>query len=161
MQNLVEIDESQTHTHTDVGCSALSFSTAAGDLSMWGGHGETLDSEATARCNTTQESKQKQSTVMGYGQDILSGQQLLSQLRGDSDFFPHLDNIMTTAPFAYNMSVPELNLAVIKQTSKKQKLYEVIYGYEMPPILRRLTASLFHWNFCLRLNHTSTCGYFC
>lgn len=58
---------------------------------------------------------------MGYGQDILSGQQLVSQLRGDSDFFPHLDNVMTTAPFAYNTSVPELNLSVIKQTVKRQK----------------------------------------
>lgn len=35
---------------------------------------------------------------------------------------------MTTAPFAYNMSVPELNRAVIKQTMKKQKLDEVIHG---------------------------------
>lgn len=73
---------------------------------------------------------------MGYGQDFLSGQQLVSQLRGDSECFPHLDKIMTTASFTYNMYVPKLNLAVIKQAIKKQKLDEVIYGYERTPIFR-------------------------
>ncbi len=79
--------------------------------------------------------------VMGSYQDFLSGQQLVFQLRGDSECFPHLDNILTTAPFAYNTSVPELNLAVIKQTVRKQKL-EVIYGCEMAPI--HVTAPLSH-----------------
>lgn len=70
---------------------------------------------------------------MGYGQDFLSGSQLVSQLKGD---FPHLDNLMTTAPFAYNMSVHELNLAVIKQTMNKEQCDEVFSGYEWETILR-------------------------
>lgn len=95
---------------------------------------------------------------MGYGQDSLSGQQLVSQLRGDSEGFPHLDNIMTTA---YNTAVPELNLAVIKQTIRKQKLDEVIYDLEKAPIHRRLTAplsSLTRW-ICLFLNQNPTVKY--
>lgn len=37
---------------------------------------------------------------------------------------------------AYNMSVHEVNLAVIKQTLNKQLCDEVLCGYEREPILR-------------------------
>lgn len=71
-------------------------------------------------------SREQTEPVMGYGQDILSGQQLVSQLRGDSDCFPHLDhldNIMTTEPFPYNISVPELNWVVNKADCEEVKTW--------------------------------------
>lgn len=84
---------------------------------------------------------------MGLGQDFVSGQQLLSQSRGESKFFPHPDIIMTNAPFTYSTSVPEVKQAAIKQTMKKQNPDEVIHGYDrvvMPRIIasRRIIAVL-------------------
>lgn len=78
-----------------------------------------LRSYGSLQHDSRERAQTAESSVMGYGQDFLSGQQLVSQLRGESDCFPHLDNMMTTAPFAYNMSVPELNRAVMKQTGMK------------------------------------------
>lgn len=109
-------------------------------VSLQGRHEEIVDSEDTARCNT-QLKRADRNSVRTNG--LRSRRSVWTTagfpIGGDTESFPHSDNVMTTAPFAYNMSVPELNRATIKHTVKELECDEVIYGYEREPVFR-LTA---------------------